>query len=361
MFYPIRVSSKFPICGLPLRLDSYNNCQYNCRYCFGDNRRIGLRDEDSSPNIQWLKNKFHKVYDEKDIDKTNFLEVLLKNHITLHGGSQSDCFQPQESELHYTQAVVELCNEYEQKILFSTKSDNLFGVDVNPELHSFQLSVSNTNDDNFLEPNVPEFQDRVRFFRELLDSGFKVGIRIQPYINGVTDVEKIVDVFDGAVHFTLESIKLVPGNPDNPELMKYVKYRKRDFTNLGLLNVKPEIRLMYYDGLVKLFEDRSLSYSIADNDLHHMGNNYCCCGDALIMQDTLFHNTRLLQKSKNYSMEVVFNEGSDYLDCNCSSLYVSDKRNGCRTVKEFYEDRFDRKTSTFSPKFQYYSNQVRLI
>lgn len=35
-FNPINVSSKFAICGLPIRVDSYKTCSFGCKYCFAD-------------------------------------------------------------------------------------------------------------------------------------------------------------------------------------------------------------------------------------------------------------------------------------------------------------------------------------
>ena len=39
-FTPLNVSSKFAICGLPLRVDTYKTCSFNCKYCFSNNRKI---------------------------------------------------------------------------------------------------------------------------------------------------------------------------------------------------------------------------------------------------------------------------------------------------------------------------------
>ena len=360
----MKVSSKFPICNLPLRLDSYQECVFNCKYCFSNNRRMGYSKKDSSPNIQWLKNKFTKVYDNGDVDNSNFLEVLLDDKITLHGGGQSDCFQSLEKDYHHTRSFVELCNEYDQKILFSTKSDTYYNVPVTPELHSVQLSITNTTD-NPIEANVPSFSDRYAFYRKLVDEGFLVGVRIQPFIPNVSDVEEIIRLFgDYSSHFTLESIKFVPGNPKNTELMRLLGLNKNDLTQLCLLNLKPSIRLRLYEPIIELFEDNGLSYSIADNDLHYMGNNHCCCGDDLISKGIMFANTRLIKEyGCNYNLDDVFCEAKDYLDCKCSGLFNSDRRNGCVTVRDFYMDRFDRKSAIFSPSFQFVEDkfQSRLI
>lgn len=39
-FNPINVSSKFAICGLPIRVDTYKTCSFGCKYCFANNRKI---------------------------------------------------------------------------------------------------------------------------------------------------------------------------------------------------------------------------------------------------------------------------------------------------------------------------------
>lgn len=87
-FKPLAVSSKFAICGLPLRLDTYKSCGFDCTYCFANNRVIGAKQEKEC-NIDWLKKKFKKVYDETDVNPNDFLEVLLKNRISLHGGGRA--------------------------------------------------------------------------------------------------------------------------------------------------------------------------------------------------------------------------------------------------------------------------------
>ena len=141
---------------------------------------------------------------------------------------------------------MELCNEYEQTILFSTKTDQLYDVPVNPKFHKFQLSITHTSDDKYLETHAPNFDKRLSFYNELLDKGFNVGIRIQPFIPNITDITEIIRLFNDATHFTIESIKLVPGNPINNELKKYIKTHNNDWTQKGLLNLKTEYKVWLY-------------------------------------------------------------------------------------------------------------------
>ncbi len=361
-FNPLNVSSKFAICGLPIRLDTYKSCGFDCTYCFANNRVIGAKQE-SECNVNRLKNKFKKVYDDKNVNQRDFLEMLLSNRITLHGGGQSDCFQPIEKTKGITKQVVDICNEYEQHIVFSTKSDSVYDVPVNPELHSFQLSVSNMV--GFMENNVPSIQNRIKFFDDLHDKGFKVGIRIQPFIPEITDIIRIVDCFSDADHFTIEGLKLVPQNiSKNKEILEEIGLCKEDFKQMGLLNLHPDVRLWYYKPVIEYFEEHGISYSIADNDLHYLSTDFCCCGDSLVDKQTTFHNTYLLKTyGDDYRIDHVFMELGEYAECNCRGLFTSNRVNDCVTVKDFYEERFGKKRSPFSPRFNYFEDvsQCKLI
>ena len=39
-FNALNVSSKFAICGLPIRVDTYKSCAFQCAYCFSNCRKI---------------------------------------------------------------------------------------------------------------------------------------------------------------------------------------------------------------------------------------------------------------------------------------------------------------------------------
>lgn len=63
------------------------------------------------------------------------------------------------------------------------------------------------------------------------------------------------------------------------------------------------------------------------------------------MPHSLIDNSRVLHYLNNSG------------ECKCNHLFTSNRQGDCKTVKEFYEKRFDRKTSPFSPKFQYIENK----
>lgn len=360
-FNPLNVSSKFAICGLPIRLDTYKTCSFGCKYCFSNCRKImEFEKELQIGNVNQVARKLEKIFDHKQIDYTNFLDVLIAQGVTWHCGGMSDPFQPIEWILGITKKIVDVANKYNISILFSTKSNTTYDCDIRPDLHSFQLSVTNVNNRKDIEPNVPDIESRIKFYKELKSRGFKVGIRIQPFIPGVTTLD-ILDIFEDADHFTLEGIKIVPQNIEHKnEILKLTGLSKSDFTQMGLLNLKPKARIEMYKPFVEKLEKMKASYSIADNDMHHMGNNYCCCGDALVHNATTFNNTHMCHwYGKEYAKELIDEElfNNNIRDCKCNYLFTSNRQEGGVTVQDFYDKRFYRKSSPFSPMFLIEENE----
>ena len=355
-FNPLNISSKFAICGLPIRVDTYKNCSFGCKYCFANSRVICEFDKALQvANLNQINRKLERIFKKGKVDPTNFLDVLIENRITWHCGGMSDPFQPIEAKYHITKQMIDICNPYDVSILFSTKSDSVYGANIRPDLHTFQLSVTNTQDMKSIEPNVPSIESRYKFYKELKREGFKVGIRIQPFIPNVSTLE-IVKMFEDADNFTLEGIKIVPQNKEHKDyILETLSLAKTDFTQMGLLNLRPDIRKKMYLPFIEYFENHNIPYSIADNDLHYLGTNRCCCGDRLVQNSTSFNNTAMIKKygvdyAKEQIDEEIFESGCR--DCKCNHLFTSNRQEGCVSVQDFYDKRFYRKSSPFSPEFQ---------
>lgn len=355
-FAPLRVSRKFAICGLPIRIDTYRTCSFKCEYCFANNRIVMAPSKDFQiANINNIKTKLKKIFEKHAFNSENFLDTLISKNYTWHCGGMSDPFQPCEKVYGITKQLIEATKPYNISILFSTKTDDLYGSwdVIDPDLHTFQLSVTNVNN-HWIEPNVADISKRYDMYKRLKNMGFRVGIRIQPFIPNITTTE-IIDMFSDADHFTIEGIKMVNNNEENKKnILNITKLERDDFVFLGMLNIKPQLRLEMYKPFIEKFESMNLSWSIADNDLHYLGNNFCCCGDKLINKGTIFNNTYLSHKyGKNYTKEQTDKSIRDVKDCVCKYWFYSREQEGLSTVQDFYDKKFDLKNSIFSPKFLY--------
>lgn len=356
-FNPLNVSSKFAICGLPIRVDSYRSCSFGCRYCFANTREImNTSDTLQVADVEMLRRYLERVLGRKEVRDNNFLDTLVSKDMTWHWGGMSDPFQPCEKEYHITRDLLEATNQYNIHALFSTKSNTVYDANVNPELHSFQLSISNVDNRHDIEPNIPDIESRIEFFNYLKKNGFRVGIRIQPFIPDISTLD-IVKMFSSADHFTIEGIKLVPQATDAKALVfDELGFDRKDFKQLGLLGLRPEIRLQQYKPFIDYFTEHNMSFSISDNDLRYIGNNMCCCGDALVQKTPGIDITCLMRKHGiNYSIDDVFKTTKDVGvgNCVCNYLFNSSRQEGLKTVDEYIERRFTRRVSPFSPKYQY--------
>lgn len=305
-------------------------------------------------NIKSVERKLDKIFNKGEVDSHNFLDILIANGYTWHCGGMSDPFQPVEKKFGITKQLLDVTNKYNIHILFSTKSDTTYNCDTRPDLHTFQLSVTNTDNRKDIEPNVPSIEKRYSFYKELKENGYKVGIRLQPFIPQVSTLD-IIEKFKDADHFTIEGLKLVPQNKEHKEyLLNLTGLSSSDFTQMGLLNLKLEIRMNLYQPFIEKLREYRIPYSIADNDLHQLSTSKCCCGDALIHKSTDFNNTAMVYKyGLNYEKEELDEEifRCGIGECKCKHLFTSNRQEGCITVQDFYDKRFYRKSSPFSPQF----------
>ena len=356
LFNPLNVSSKFAICGLPVRVDSYKTCSFGCKYCFSNGRKImEFKKRQMFGNIKWMEKKLDNIHNNNKYSENNFLDNLIKDKYTWHCGGMSDPFQHIEKTAKITKKIINISKKYNHSILFSTKTDNVYECELDKDLHTFQFSITNIENNKKIEPGVPDIDKRYDLYRRLKDDGFKVGIRIQPFIPGISN-EKIIDMFNDADYFTIEGLKLVPQNIEQKEyLLDLLQLDRTMFTQKGLLNLKPEIRDELYRPVVKSLRKYGIPFSLADNDFHDVSFSKCCCGEPLCKKTTSFNNTALFNKyGKKYDINDIYNELGVYKDCKAYQLFTSNRTEGCKTIWEFYQKRFPRKSSPFSKRFLYH-------
>ena len=358
-FDPIAVSSKLGICGNSIRVDAYSGCTYDCDYC-EFHRRIIMANKSQSKNgdDKVLEHRLQRVLEYHIVHPNDMVDHLIAAGYDWHLGGIADPWQPCEAEYHVTQKIIALSVLYGIHVVISTKAADPYGADLRPELHAIQMSVTNVHDRCDIEPNVPPIQERLDFYHRLKRDGFRIAIRIQPFIPGVSGLD-IVQTFDNADHYIIEGLKLPPQDASGGRAIakKLGLDYDRDFVcRGGMMMLRPEFRLKLYAPLIDYFKTHELSYSISDNDLRYLGNNDCCCGDAIVNKPIEFNTTNLIKTyGLNFSRED-FNRELCKLPgagCTCGKIRASNRTRKGETFEQLANRLYGSQMSPMSPKFQF--------
>ena len=118
---PISITSQFPFCGLPLRLDTYAGCGFRCSYCFARYRGGATFGDNIRPaNPETIKRIFHLAIDLRRFP-TGVIAQCLRRRMPIHFGGMSDGFQPAEARYRVTEAVLRVLARYSYPTVISTR------------------------------------------------------------------------------------------------------------------------------------------------------------------------------------------------------------------------------------------------
>ena len=351
----IGLTSQFRMCGNPFRADTYRGCEFNCVYCFANNR-TGKNFEGKNNfqigDIKTIQRIFYNAFESDKQFKDINIE-LLRNRVPIHLGGMSDPFQPIEYTEHITYEFIKINNKYNYPIIISTKTADIppeyFEI-LNPAIHAFQISLIGYDDDYIreFEPNTPDAKQRIEFIKLLKSKSFWVSIRIQPLISIVQVIRLIEKTQNIVDYYTIEHLKLTKMNIDIynamlPRLKKWIGNEVAYFAMGGKNEIEYELPYeMKLNNIEKIKKITNIKIGCGDNSLHEKSDSLNCCG-----VDTMpiaFNNWL-----KYNSMYIAMTGKNDvwYPKCNCNGVFNS----GCiidgfNNVKQYtdkyYYERFGR-------------------
>lgn len=294
---PIRenlsLTSQVSFCGLPLRLDSYIGCAFDCGYCFArrrggdvDTRRIRMGDPG------YLRRMFDRAFRERG---HGVLAQFLRRRVPIHFGGMSDPFQPAERRTELSLEYLKAARDYQYPIVISTRSP-LIGEDAYLEVLKamphvvVQFSFSTTEDARgaLVEPHAPSPSTVLRTMEILSHAGVVVTCRWQPLIPGFSEepnlfVNRIATA--GARHLAVEHLK-VPLESDRrwKSLENAIGRSLRDeYVTSGARRDGREYLLPAEMKLPRLLAVRAevhragLTFGAADNEYQYISDTEGCC------------------------------------------------------------------------------------
>lgn len=225
-FWAPSVTSQFCVCPIPFHFDTYRGCQYGCLFCFardmtrfarrkskGEERRQGYIVGNSPEGlVKWCDKVIRSPYNYSDAAM-----VAFKERMPLKIGATADPFPMCEVTEHITYECLRILARYDYPTQISTKNPQVF-------LHyadrfrnaniALNVSCSFCDDDVARQIETGAISPTKRFeaIRELSKMGYKITVRIQPFIlpyaekNADRFIKTLADI--GAYGFETEGLKL---------------------------------------------------------------------------------------------------------------------------------------------------------
>jgi DNA repair photolyase len=310
--YGLSLTSQFYFCGLPLRLDPYSRCLFNCCYCFASARGGNRGSRRLSVfTAQLLRNRFERSMSGKT---KNVLEEMLSERQPVHIGGMSDPLPPLESELGVTLEILDVLADYQYPTIISTKS-TLVSTDPFLEVlrrgpFAVQMSISTLNQSiaKNIDLGAPTPQARLETLRQLTQAGIPTACRIQPLLPGREgDAFEIIDAAAqmGVKHIGIEHLKLPIETTwwGTERLTRSLGFNMAEyFTAQGAQRIGREWILPVDQRLARMLElsshvrTQGATFGAADNDLLLLSDGECCCSGAdLLLTGTNFFRYNYLE------------------------------------------------------------------
>lgn len=323
-----KATQQFRFCGNPFRIDCYKGCDFGCKYCFANASNLLGRKGWQTGDIKRLERFMARAFEKKEngeyVSDTNSLSMeLVRHRVPMHCGGLSDPFQEREWELGITKRLLQLSNQYNYPIMFSTKgiiSDDKedYWKELNPKLHAFQLSLISKNEEFIrkYETNTATPAERIAFAKKLHDKGFWVSIRIQPCIDLNEALELVKEVSGFVNYITVEHLKIDIGNDVIKNLFQK-ELDSGDYHRIStmLFEMDTQKKIERIEEIKKVSK---CPIGVGDNDLHYMSDSDCCCGIDTIgpeFSNWLKYNLTYIAKHPNEDHEKLWTPCQGCSEC----------------------------------------------
>lgn len=288
-------------CSLPVTMDTYSNCSFDCVYCFSQYQRgIGGGAEDyklkhvKAINVDRVK----KIFSGENKDSTFYQYVKDKRPIQY--GGLSDQFDGFERKYGCTYELLKYLREINYPICFSTKSAWVFHDPKYQELFrgadnwnvKFSIITLDENDAKRIEVGVPSPQERLKAMAEYnkLSKGGTT-LRLRPFIVGVSDktyldlIKAAKDAGATAVtteFFCLELRSIKQAREHYQRIsdvcgFDIVDFYRRYSNGAGYLRLNRKVKEPYIKKMQELCDKLGMRFYVSDAHFKECSNNCCCC------------------------------------------------------------------------------------
>lgn len=276
-------------CPIPIKLNTYRGCEYNCKYCYlYKSRRVkGVKEDKPIPTkLEDIKKKFFEV---DDGIHDSYLHRCLKLKIPLQLGTSTDPFQPCEKKEKITYKTIEFLKEINYPFMMITKG--IIPEEYMELMQDTKCVVQSTLlslDQKFLnkiQPNAPSAKKKLQNMEKLTEFGIDHQLKLWPIFPMLNDTtqELIETVAETGCNDVIASFL---------RIFKYGDYRERlndalGFDYLQYLHDEHYPITQVNDYFWPTTEEKDRVYSkikwqsdmnFYTPDILRYNNFECCCG-----------------------------------------------------------------------------------
>lgn len=299
-----RWSGEICDCSMPVALDTYNVCSYNCLYCFGIFQKNRIRNynfEVKSVNPKTIRKLFTNCLNDEP--KTNMEKQFypyIRDRITVQWNGLADGFDDYEREYGVTLELLKFFDEIDYPLSMGTKAawwteDDRYMSLLSKHTHNWHVKFSiNTLDEykaSVIEEGCPSPMERLKAMKRVADLGTHVTLRLRPYIIGYSDdypklIRKAAKM--GADSMVTEFLcvdsrakkELKKRYDDMSEVLGYNLYefyKKHSFTN-GYYTLNYKLKTPIIKNMKKIAHKNKMRFYVSDRDHKDKCDSVCCCG-----------------------------------------------------------------------------------
>ena len=190
--YALSLTSQIYFCSIPVRLDSYNHCNYGCGYCFASTRQGFGRD-------QTLKLASPKALDRRLTNAAkgtakSALDDFLSHRVPIQFGGMSDPFSEAERRNGVSIQLMHILAKHRYPYIISTKGTLLANQEYLDILRDsnvyvrFSVTVVAPELRKGIDRGCPNLCDLFAAAKTICQVGVPVSFRLQPIFPGHEDV-----------------------------------------------------------------------------------------------------------------------------------------------------------------------------
>lgn len=291
-------------CAMPLSLDTYSNCAFQCVYCFSFfQRAVGASADDylhhrvRAVNVERIK----RMFSNPDEHAGQFADYI-KRRLVLQWGGLSDGFDWYERRFGKSLELLRFFREIDYPISISTKGtwflDDPRYVEAFRDARNVHVKYSIITADSAaarrLEAGVASPAERLRALERLKALGVgATTLRLRPFVIGLT--EKTVDELFAAAgaagcwsvstEFLCLEKRATPNHLARYRAISEVVgadmwefYRRHSYSGAGLMRLNYELKRPYVARMRELADRHGLRLYVSDAHHKETSAGAGCCG-----------------------------------------------------------------------------------